>query len=194
MVWVQSLRSLGTNYVVAAAGFYALWAAESFVIAPIAVKIDHLPIFASTVPALVLLYLPRALRYRLLGALCEPFLAEPLDTGYVSAAAELPTARYDDTADLMQQLESGNLSAGAMLRMANTAFTHERPKLVYRAVEAIWKQHPKSPEVLDALWVASQAQEREGDIAGMKATLTRLATLDPNHPLAGEARLKLRRL
>ncbi len=193
-VWLESLRALGTNYLVAAAGFYALWTVEVYVVHNIATHIYDLPVFGSELPALLVFYIPRVLRYRLLGALCEPFLGEPLEHVVVIPQEELPEPEIDDSQERLQELESGTMNSRAILRMANTAFSKKRPRLVYRAVEYLWKHHPESPEVVQALWVASQAQEMEGQLTAMKATLEKLVAVHPSHPMAGEARMKLRKL
>ena len=194
VVWFQSLASLGTNYLVAAVAFYGLWALEAYVVVHIAFSITSSSIFGASLLALMVLYVPRVLRYRLLGALCEPFLSEPLEHMVIIPDTELPTAEYDNSHELLEELESGAMTSRAILRMANTAYSKQRPRLVYRAVEHLWKHHPDSPEVVQGLWVASQAQELEGHTSAMKATLEKLVAHHPNHPMAGEARLKLRRL
>jgi hypothetical protein len=194
VIWLQSLASLGTSYLVASAVFYGLWAIEAYVIVDIAFSITSSGVFGASLPALMLLYVPRVLRYRLLGALCEPFLSQPIEHVVMVPEAELPTAEYDNSHELLEELESGAMTSRAILRMANTAYSKKRPRLVYRAVEHLWKHHPDSPEVVQALWVASQAQELEGHTGAMKSTLEKLVAHHPNHPMAGEARLKLRRL
>lgn len=190
-VWVEALWAFGTNYLVAAGGFYALWALEAYVVVDLAASIEDAPVFGSSVPALLLLYLPRVLRYRLLGALCEPFLGRPLERPVI-VPEEI--VEVDDSEERLRELESGALTSRAILRMANTALSKKRFRLVYRAVEHLWKHHQESPELVQALWVASQAQEMEGQLQAMKATLNKLVTHHPNHPMASEARLKLRRL
>jgi len=194
VVWFQSLASLGTDYLVAAVAFYGLWALEAYVIVDIAFSITSSSMFGASLLALMVLYVPRVLRYRLLGALCEPFLSEPVEHMVILPETELPTAEYDNSHELLEELESGTMTSRAILRMANTAYSKQRPRLVYRAVEHLWKHHPDSPEVVQGLWVASQAQELEGQTGAMKSTLEKLVAHHPNHPMAGEARLKLRRL
>lgn len=107
--------------------------------------------------------------------------------------SELTTADYDNSQDLLDELDRGNMPSRDILRMANTAYSKNRPQLVYRAVEHLWKNFPDSPEVVQALWVASQAQEVQGKTAAMSSTLKTLIATHPNHPIAAEARLKLRK-
>lgn len=192
VVWVEALAAFGTHYLVAAAGFYGLWLIEIYVVGNVAWEIAQISFPGVTALALLLLYVPRVLRYRLLGALCEPFIARSLASGGDMPAVEIQEASYDDSVEQLQELESGTMSPRAILRMANTAYTKERYALVYRAVERLWKFHPESPEVVQGLWVASQSQEREGHIDAMTATLDTLVKAHPNHPIASEARLKLR--
>ncbi len=194
VVWAQSLRSFGTNYWVAAVVFYGLWALEGYVVTDIVLDITTSNIFGASLLALMVLYIPRVLRYRLLGALCEPFLSEPTPQMILVPQAELPEPEYDNSRELLEELESGTMTSRALLRMANTAYGKKRPQLVYRAVEHLWRHYPESPELVQGLWVASQAQEMEGQTAAMKSTLEKLISHHPNHPMAGEARLKLRRL
>ncbi|MCP4445429.1 MAG: hypothetical protein GY811_08805 [Myxococcales bacterium] len=189
--WLTSLRSFGSNYLLAALGFYGLWLVEAYIFAEIAEAIDELPIFGVSVLALVVLYIPRVLRYRLLGALCEPFLAE--SPNLVIPVAIAQETSVEDSQECLARIASGEMSSRQILKMANTAFSGKQPQVVYRAVEAIWSNHRDSPETCQALWVASQAQEQEGNLEAMKGTLARLVEFEPTHPLASEARLKLRR-
>ena len=107
---------------------------------------------------------------------------------------EFPVVEVDDTEERLAELQAGNMSTRAILRMANTAYTKKRMQLVYRSVEYIWKNHPDCPEVVQALWVAGQAQEAEGNTTAFKSTLETLVAHHPSHPMATDARSKLRRL
>lgn len=201
-VWVESLRAFGTSYLVAAAGFYVLWLVEVFVFARAATQIESAPMFGASVPALIVFYIPRILRYRLLGALCEPFLNQPVEAVVIIPEATAqpapgqvsPPSDEEEIAAKLEELESGLLSSRAILQMANTALKKQQIRFVYRIVEYMWKHHQESPDMVQALWVASQAQELEGNIEAMKSTLQRIDTLHPGHPMASEARMKLHKL
>lgn len=192
VVWAQALAAFGTNYLVAGAGFYGLWILEAYVVDRVALEIAQVSFPGVSALALLLLYVPRVLRYRLLGALCEPFVAKSLASDADMPAIEIPEASYDDSLERLRELESGTMSPRAILRMASTAYSKQRYALVYRATEHLWKFHPESPELVQALWIASQSQEREGHIEAMAATLNKLVQAHPNHPMASDARLKLR--
>ncbi len=194
LVWFDSLMRLGTSYIVAAAGFYFFWFIELLLAGTIVAKIQSDGFFGTGVIALLLLYIPRTLRYRMLGALCEPILGQPIQAVHVLPLNEFPEKEIDDTEERLAELNSGNLNSRSILRMANTAYNKKRMQLVYRAVEYLWKNHPDSPEVVQALWVAGQAQESEGNTAALKSTLETLVAHHPNHPMATDARSKLRRL
>lgn len=75
LIWVDTLRKLGMDYVVGAMAFWTVLALEVFVIGPAAV------ILASRIPVPVLpgyaagfvVLLPKALRAKILGEMCRPY-------------------------------------------------------------------------------------------------------------------------
>jgi hypothetical protein len=76
MVWVQTLRDMGTDYIVGAIAFYVVLALELFLWEPIvrtaALKV---PMPFVTVTLVVFLgHIPMALRARILGTMSEPYL------------------------------------------------------------------------------------------------------------------------
>lgn len=194
VVWVHSLMSLGTSYIVAAAGFYLFWFIEIFLGATIVAKLWSTGVFGTGILALLVLFVPRTIRYRLLGALCEPHLGQPLETVHILPLDEFPVVEADDTEERLAELNSGTMATRNILRMANAAYNKKRMQLVYRSVEYLWKNHPDCPEVVQALWVAGRAQESEGNTAALKSTLETLIEHHPNHPMATDARTKLRRI
>ncbi|MBL4634146.1 MAG: hypothetical protein JKY56_09750 [Kofleriaceae bacterium] len=192
-LWANALGGFRTSYIVALAGFYGIWYVEMTLFRTLALQIQDTPIFGVSVLATMVLYIPAVLRYRLLGALCEPFMA-------IDYAPEIPEAivvrgggQYAATfSDNLLQLQGGTMSPVAILRMANTAYSEEQYRLVYRATEALWKTHKNSSEVIEALWLSAKAQEQQKQLDAMRATLRQIISHNDAHPIAGDARLKLR--
>ncbi len=189
-IWGRALLGLKSNYLVAGIAFYGLWFLEGTFFASLALELYQLPVFGISVLVLLVGYIPRVLRYRLLGALCEPFIAGP----YVPelAQATVVSTEQDDSYDRLAELQAEDITPRAILRMANTAYSKGQYRLVYRAVEKLWTQHRDSPEVVHALWLAAQIQEKKGEFEAMRATLHRIISHHEQHPMASEARLKLR--
>ncbi len=77
-VWVSSLRTLGSTYVVAVLAFYAALGFEYFALVPVLYKLqmEHSILILTSAVSLLLLYLSMALRARLLGGLCEPYFRD----------------------------------------------------------------------------------------------------------------------
>lgn len=192
-IWANALVAFRSNYLVAAVGFYGLWYLEATYFAELVFKIQGWPLFGASVLAILASYIPVVLRYRLLGALCEPYLASNYAAELPKAIVVSPPAGHNEASDNRLELESGTMTAIGILRMANKAFSNQQYQLVYRATESLWKQHRDSPELIDALWLSAQSQEGQSQIAAMKATMQKIISLAPDHPCASQARIKLHR-
>jgi hypothetical protein len=71
IIWIKTLRTFGTDYVIGVLLFYAVLVAEALVIPQIARALT-IPLFGALIVQF-LAYLPMALRARLLGAICAPY-------------------------------------------------------------------------------------------------------------------------
>ncbi len=192
-LWANALGGFRTNYIIAIVGFYGLWYLELTLFGALALQVDDIPLFGVSVLASMVLYIPRVLRYRLLGALCEPHMAGDYAPEIPAAIVVRGGGQYAATfSDNILQLQGGTMSPVAILRMANTAFSEEQYRLVYRATETLWKNHKNSPEVIEALWLSAKAQEQQKQLDAMRATLRQIISQNEAHPIAGDARLKLR--
>lgn len=192
-IWANALVAFRTNYLVAALGFYGLWYLEATFFAELVYKIQGWPLFGASVLAILASYIPVVLRYRLLGALCEPYLASNYAADLPKAIVVSPPTGHSEASDNRLELQSGTMTAIGILRMANKAFSNQQYQLVYRATETLWKQHRDSPELIDALWLSAQSQEGQSQIAAMKGTMQKIISLAPDHPCASQARIKLNR-
>ncbi len=211
-IWIQSIRTMGVEYLVGSAFFYVALAVEVFVVFPLALQIYGVVdiVFVGPVISFSVAYFPMIVKARIIGAMCEPFM----DRGHeATRAAEsaIPTARIVEPGKPLppapRAREPVAFSPNPEPQAAGLASADDAETLIAAAKQAyqsgdygqavekagrILKHHPNSPEVYNALWLAAHAQEKGGRVDLMEKSLRKLLASMPEGPFADRARAKLR--
>jgi len=192
-VWVRTLRRFGADYLLAVVLFYALLLGEQVTGFFVALAIIQSPI--PVLPVILgqaLLYVPMALRGRLLGALCEPYMghqlqrqpAPPPQARVVTSAPSAAPAATAPAADA--PATDRDLVAAA--RAARAAGDDRQ---VLTCVNRLIAEHPRSDLIPGALWMVADVQQAAGRADLASKTLRRLIDNYPADPLADAARARL---
>ncbi len=190
-VWVRTLRRFGVQYLLAVLLFYGLLVVEQIGALFIAGGIARMPI--PVLPVIVgyfALYIPMALRGRLLGALCEPYM------GHQQQAPQPPVARVvaggeASAATTTAPAPDAAASDRDLVTAARAAHAAGDSREVLACVNRLLAEHPQSDLVPGALWLVAEVQQAAGRSDLVAKTLRRLIDSHPADPLADRARDRL---
>jgi membrane associated rhomboid family serine protease len=96
--------------------------------------------------------------------------------------------------ELRRKLPDYGLSDKELLRVASAAGKLNDGPLVIQTVTELMEQHPGSPALPRALWLAAQTQGAQGAVELQRDTLRRLLQRFPQHAVATLARGELERM
>ncbi len=188
-VWVRTLRRFGADYALAVVLFYALLLGEQVTGFFVALAIIQSPVpVLPVILGYALLYVPMALRGRLLGALCEPYMGHQLQRQPAPPPEARVVASPAPVAAPAAPTPTTDRDLVAAARAARAAGDHRQ---VLTHVNRLLADHPQSELIPGALWLVADVQEAAGRSDLAAKTLRRLIDGYPADPLADAARERL---